>query len=53
MDQYLCLEYEVSGVVFRMTELVVRSDVIRDKEDVRGLLREWRDPDLPLKTVPQ
>ena len=51
IDQYSCLEYELSGVVFRLMELVVQNFVMPVREDVRGLLREWRHLDLPLKTV--
>ena len=53
IDQYFCLEYELAGIVFYLMKLVVRNDVIPVKEYVRGLLREWRDQDLPLKTVSQ
>ena len=33
--------------------LVMRNDVIPVEQDVRGLLREWRDQDLAMKTVSQ
>ena len=53
MDQYSCMEYELTGVMFRLMVLVVRNDINPLKKHVRGLLREWRDQDLPLKTVSQ
>ena len=53
MDQYDCLEYELAVVVFCLLELVVPKGVILVRQDVRGLLHEWSDQELPLKIVAQ
>ena len=38
---------------FCLMELVVRNDKVSVREDMRGLMREWRDQDMPFKTVTQ
>ena len=45
------MEYELSGAVFHLMELVVPADNLPNRYDVSGLLRDWGDDFPPLKPL--